>query len=647
MDTLLSRRAVSIATLVLLAVFFIVVNLFSNISFRSSRVDLTQNALFTLSDGTRNMLTKLDEPVTLRFFFSEELVTDFPRIRTYGGRVRDLLEEMRTYSDGHLVLEVIDPEPFSEEEDRAMSLGLKGAPTTEGEIIYFGLAGTNLVDGLEAIPFFTDEREEYLEYDIARLIQNLTRPEKPVLGIVTNLPLDTGAGGLMAAMRGESQSFMIYNELLDRFSLEFLEQDFARIPNVVDVLMIAHPKPLNDKTLYAIDQFMMRGGRALVFLDPHSEVSLTSGPNGQPVQGYTEASALDVLMESWGVELDPTVVIGDRDNAQRVQAGFDARRQHSDYIAWLALGADDMNLDDVISADIDRLNLGTTGHLVPREGATTRFTPVMRSSDDAMLLDLEFIKTGPTPDALLRQFVPTGERYVIAARISGPIVSAFGDQAPALDEESADGSPQAIVGPGDHLAASVENVNIIIVADSEIFDDRFWVQTQSYLGERIAQPIADNATFVLNAIDNLMGSDDLISLRAREKSDRPFLVVDALRRAAEADYLIQEEALQATIAETERRLAELQTRAPAGAEASEFLSDQEAEEIRLFRAELRQSRTALRDVQRNLRRGIEELGARVRFVNVALVPLMIGGLAVGLALLRSRRRKARIGQGKQ
>lgn len=646
MDTQISRRAISIATLVLLAVFFVAVNLFSNISFRTSRIDLTESSLFTLSDGTRNMLLELEEPVTLRFFFSESLATDFPRIRTYAGRVRDVLEEMRSYSNGNLILEVIDPEPFSEQEDRAMSLGLKGAPTTEGEIIYFGLAGTNLVDGIEAIPFFTDEREEYLEYDIARLVQNLTRPEKPILGIVTNLPLDTGAGGLMAAMRGESQSFMLYNELLDRFTLEFLEQDFDRVPNSVSVLMIAHPKPLDAQTLYAIDQFMLRGGRALVFLDPHSEVSLTSGPNGQPVQGYTEASSLESLMKSWGVDLDPTQVIGDRGNAQRVQAGFDARRQMSDYIVWLALGADDMNREDVVTANIDRLNLGTVGHLVPRAEATTSFTPVMFSSDDAMLLDLEFVKTGPTPDALLRQFEATGERYVVAARVAGPLVSSFPDGAPAAPERS-DGLPVSVEGPGPHLERSTADANMIIVADSEIFDDRFWVQTQSYLGERIARPIADNATFILNAVDNLMGSNDLISLRAREKSDRPFLVVDELRREAEANYLAQEEALQAKIAETESRLASLQTRAPEGADPSEFLSESEAAEIRQFRAELGQSRAALRDVQRNLRRGIEDLGSRVRFVNVALVPLLIGALALVLAFFRSKRRKARVGLGRQ
>lgn len=641
MDTQISRRAISIATLVLLAVFFVAVNLFSNISFRTSRIDLTQSALFTLSDGTRNMLQEIEEPITLRFFFSESLATDYPRIRTYAGRVRDILEEMRSYSDGNLVLEVVDPEAFSEDEDRAQSLGLKGAPTTEGEVIYFGLAGSNLVDGLEAIPFFTDEREEYLEYDIARLIQNLKRPEKPVLGIVTNLPLDTGAGGLQAAMRGESQSFLIYDELLDRFSLEFLEQDFDSIPNSIDVVMIAHPKPLDDQTTYAIDQFMMRGGRALVFLDPHSEVSLTAGPNGQPVQGYTEASSLDRLMTSWGVDLDPTKVIGDRGNAQRVQAGRDVRRQQTDYVVWMALGPDDANSDDVVTADIDRLNLGTVGHLVQRDDATTSFTPVLSSSTDSMLLDLEFVKTGPTPDALLRAFEATEEAYVIAARVAGPLKSAFPDGAPPAEAEES--VPGALPDPAKHLAASAENANLIIVADSEIFDDRFWVQEQSYLGERIAIPMADNATFILNAVDNLMGSNDLISLRAREKSERPFLVVDALRREAEATFLAEEEALQAKIAETEERLAALQTRAPAGADVEEFLSEDEAQEIRAFRAELGQSRTALRDVQRNLRRGIDELGSTVRFVNVALVPLMIMALALILALLRAQRRKRRAG----
>ncbi|PKQ04058.1 MAG: ABC transporter, partial [Alphaproteobacteria bacterium HGW-Alphaproteobacteria-11] len=273
----ISRSAYRIVMLVLLAVLFLAVNLFSNIVFRSARIDLTENRLYTLSEGTNEVVAKIEEPITLRFFYSERLANDYPRIRTYAGHVRDLLQEIRNRSDGQLRLEVIEPEPFSEQEDLAMSLGLKGAPTAQGDIIYFGLVGTNSVDGLEAIPFFTDEREQYLEYDIARMIQNLSRPARPVLGIVTNLPLDTGTGGLMSAMRGESLPFMIYEELRDRFELEYLEQQFKAVPSKIDVLMVAHPRELDEATLYAVDQFVMRGGRVLAFIDPHSEVSLTAG----------------------------------------------------------------------------------------------------------------------------------------------------------------------------------------------------------------------------------------------------------------------------------------------------------------------------------------------------------------------------------
>jgi ABC-type uncharacterized transport system involved in gliding motility auxiliary subunit len=235
----ISRSAYRVIMLVLLGVLFLAVNMFSNVMFRTARVDLTENRLYTVSEGTKDVAANIEEPITLRFFYSEKLANDFSRIRIYAGHVRDMLEEMRARSGGMIRLEVIDPEPFSEEEDLAMSLGLKGAPTQTGDIIYFGLVGTNSVDGLESIPFFTDEREQYLEYDIARMVQNLSRPERPVLGIVTNLPLDTGTGGLMSAMRGESLPFMIYEELRDRFELEFLEQQFEAVPARVDVLMIA------------------------------------------------------------------------------------------------------------------------------------------------------------------------------------------------------------------------------------------------------------------------------------------------------------------------------------------------------------------------------------------------------------------------
>ena len=633
----LNRQNISLATLALLAVLFVALNLFANLTFRSARIDLTEQSLFTLSEGTKQILGGLDEPVTLRFFYSEALTTGFPQLRVYGSGVRDMLEEMRDVAGDKLILEVIDPAPFSDEEERAMSLGLKGAPTQDGEIIYFGLAGSNLVDGTEVIGFFSDEREEYLEYDLTRMVQNLSRPDKPVLGIVTNLPMDTGAGGMQLAMRGESQSFMVYQELLNRFQLEFLEQDFAEVPNRVSTMLIAHPKPLNDKTLYAIDQFVMRGGRVLAFIDPHSEVSLTSGPHGKPVQGFTESSSLARLMDSWGVVMAPDEIVGDRTNAQRVQAGFDARRQEVAYPIWLALRSDRMDANDIVTADIDRLNLGTVGHLVPIEGASTVFQPLVRSSTDAMLYELDYVKSGPRPDDLMRTFVPSDESYVIAARLTGSVTSAF-DGPPVSDDKEA----IRVQTVESHLSVSEAPVNIIVFADSEIFDDRFWVRTDSYLGERVAQPIADNAKFILNAVENMMGSDALISLRTRERAERPFLVVEAMRAEAEERFLAEEEALQVKISAAEKRLANLQSRArgtgPQSAAQSATTSSQQAVERARIREELTASRKQLRGVQRKLREGIESLGESARFYNVILMPIFIGIAALFYALYRRRRR---------
>lgn len=641
----ISRSAYRIIMLVLLALLFLAVNMFSNVMFRTARIDLTENGLYTVSEGTKEVAASIDEPITLRFFYSEKLANDFSRIRIYAGHVRDMLEEMRARSGGKIRLEVIDPEPFSEEEDLAMSLGLKGAPTQSGDIIYFGLVGTNSVDGLESIPFFTDEREQYLEYDIARMVQNLSRPERPVLGIVTNLPLDTGTGGLMSAMRGDSQPFMIYEELRDRFELEFLEQQFEAVPSRVDVLLIAHPKPLDPRTLYAIDQFVMRGGHVLAFVDPHSEVSLTAGPNGEPVRGYTEMSDLGPLLESWGVHYDPTKIVGYRAIAQRVRTGMDARRQESDYVIWLAVPRANVAADDIVTSDVVRLNLGTVGHLTPAEGATTKFSPIVFSSEDAKLYDVDYVKTGPRPDDLLRDFKPSGERYTIAARISGPVKSAFDAQpeATAFDEDGRPMQRKSGEKAGPHIAATQGDANIIVFADSDIFDDRFWVRTDSYLGERIAQPIADNAVFIMSAIDNLMGSNELISLRARDKIDRPFTVVEELRRSAERRFLAEQEALEKRVAEAERKLTELQIGGAQGQEAGP--SEAEAAAIDRFRAELLESRKKLREVQRDLRRDVETLGANLRFVNIALVPLLLAVLAAGAGVLRYRRRKARVERG--
>ena len=613
--------------LILLAVIFVSLNVFSNLTLRAARLDLTQNNLFTLSQGTLNILERVEEPVTLKFYYSQDIAADQPKVQIFAQRVRDMLEEMATHAPGLLLLEIIDPEPFSEEEDQAVAQGLVARPIQDGDVIYFGLVGTNRVDSLEIIPYFADERQQYLEYDLARLIHNLSQPKKPVLGVISNLPLDTGAGGMMAAMRGQSQPFLIYAELTDRFEVEFIALDTIKIPKRVDVLLLAHPRAPTDSQSYAIDQFVMRGGRVIAFVDPQSEVSLTAGPNGEPLRGYTEQSNLPRLMQQWGVEMDDNIILADRKRAQRVSAGRDARRTLTDYILWMGYGSEEMNADDPVTGNIDRLNLGTVGVLRATPNATTQMVPLLRSSDEAGVMTRDYVLSAPTPDALQRRFVQGEAPYTIAARLSGQVRTAFPDGPPPKTDNKKGERAKA----RDHLAQN-DAANIIVFADTDFFDDRFWVSEQNYLGQRFGVPIADNGKFLLNAVENLMGSDDLISLRGRERVARPFTRVEDLRRAAEKTYLDEEENLIARIEAAQKELDQLER-------SGATLGDAQAA-AKTHRAELLSARKSLRRVQGDLRRDIEVLESWVTWVNIIAVPLLVGLGALGLAYRQRRRRLA-------
>jgi ABC-type uncharacterized transport system involved in gliding motility auxiliary subunit len=630
-----TRSIIAAFSIVLAVVLFFAINITTENWLSSARLDLTSTGLYTLSPGTKNTLRAIPEPITLRFFFSERLSVNYAGVRAYGARVRDLLREYEAIAGDKLNLEIIDPEPLTEQEDLAVAQGVTGAPTPRGETIYFGLVGTNMLNGREVIPFFINEREQYLEYDITNLIYKLIREKKPLLGVVSNLPFDTGVGGMMAAMQGRSRPFMIYEQIRESFDVQFLEQDFDRIPPEIDVLLIAHPKPLNDKTQYAIDQFIMRGGRALVFLDPWSEISQASADpmSGQPLEGSTPSSAtsMEKLTKSWGVSIDPKHVIGVRDRAQQVQFGGNV----TDYVAWVAFTVFDMDRKDLVTSEITDLNLATIGAITHLKGATTTLSPMIQTTDDTMELDIGKVRGSPDPDQLLRDFVKSGERYVVAARIQGPIKSAFA----APPAESAKSAADAKKPLPAHLKETKGPANIILVADSDIFTDSLWVQVVELQGgQRAARPIAHNAAFVLNAIENLSGSSDLISLRSRGTSNRPFRVVADLRRRAEQQFLRQEQALQDKLTATQNRIAELEGRRAAqarpGAAPQEILTPEQEAEIEKFRAELVETRRSLRDVQRRLGSDIDRLGAWLAAINILLVPLMLTGTTIALALLR-------------
>lgn len=637
---LLSRRLYALGAISLAAVIFVALNIAADSTFTTTRLDLTQNGLYTLSPGTQHTLDQLAEPITLKFFYSKKVASQYAQINAYAGRVRDLLGEYAAHSHGKLILQEIDAEPYTTAEDEASAAGLTGAPTETGDLVYFGLVGTNTIDGKQIVPFFSQEREPYLEYDLTSLIYRLTMPKKPIIGIISSLPLETGAGGMAAMLQGQARPFMIYEQLSQAYTTKHIDQNFDRIPSDVSMLVIAHPPPLPPKQLYAIDQYVLGGGHALIFLDPMSEVAMAAQGGGGGLQAPSSSDMKD-LLRAWGVDYDSSKVVLDRGLAQAVQTSADPRNPVVRYPMWLHLDSADFNASDQVTANLQSLNLASVGALSPLKGATTTFEPLVRSSEEASLMDSMQAHLDPKPDDLMAQVEPTGKRFTIAARISGPVKTAFPGGEPKLalaDAPAAKTPTPKAAAP--QLKVSKGPINVIIMADSDIFDDRFWVHVENLYGRQLAAPFADNGAFVLDAVENLTGSNDLISLRTRATSSRPFTVVQKLQTQAQARFQQEANALKQKLTDTENRLHAIEQGGAANGspQSGTTLTAEQQQEVQRFKHELSQTRSALREVQHNLRKDIDALGAILAFINIALVPILVAGFALVLAFLRRRRR---------
>jgi ABC-type uncharacterized transport system involved in gliding motility auxiliary subunit len=651
-----SQRSLSTTSLLLLALAFIAAVIISNQLFGSWRIDLTENRLYTLSDGTKRILEKIDEPINLHFYFSDKATENIPSLRSYANRVRELLEEIEDAADDKVNLSVIDPLPFSEEEDRAAQFRLQGVQIAASpDTIYMGLAGTNSVGDEEVIPFFQPDKEEFLEYDIAKLISTLSQPERQAVGLISGVRM---SGDFNPQTQQMQSPWVIFQQAQQLFDLRILGSDIESVDDEIGLLWIVQPKNLPDKTLYAIDQFILGGGKALIFVDPLAEADPSATPQGMPAgmppQG--QGSNLARLFDAWGLSFTPNEVVGDAALALQVSSGMTGRPVR--HLGLLGVTSSQLNSEEVITADLEAINVGMAGHLGAKEDSSITFQPLVRSSQNAATMPTSRFSFLPDPAALQRDFSPTGEEYVIAARLSGNFPSAFPDGPPAVaddgdaegrENEEQDDEPPASAEPENgadaateesgtspsHLSEAAEAGNVIVVADVDMLSDRMWVQVQNFFGQEIANAFADNGTFVVNALDNLSGSNDLIDVRSRASYSRPFTRVADLRAQAEARFQETEQSLQQELEDTERRLTELQSsREDSG---NILMTEEQQAEIDRFvdrRAEIRQE---LRAVQRGLDRDIERLGTVLKSINIGLVPLLLT-VFVLIALWRRSRR---------
>lgn len=608
------RLMYSSVGLALIAVAFVGFNMLSNSLFKNTQLDFTEQRLYTLSDGTKQLLSELQEPISLQYFYSNKATRDVPMLRNYAQRVEELLQSYERMADGKLQLEVIDPEAFSEEEDRAAALGLQAVPLEQdGAQLYFGVAATNQQGDTQVIPFFALDQEELLEYELSRLISSVAQTERPVLGLLSALPLN---GGFDMQAGRPMPSWTILEEIRQQFQLESLNADIDLIPAHISTLLLVHPKNLSEATQYALDQFVLGGGKLLAFVDPYSEAD--TGMNASGEMASDKSSDLPELFKAWGVRMLPGQVLGD--GAYAMSVGVGPQQRAVRHPGWLTLPKKALDSSDVLTSQLNALNVATAGILEPLEGAKTQFTPLLHSSEYAMPFSAQRFAMLQNPEELLAELEPTGERYVLAARVSGPAQTAFA--------QGLEGREQGL--------RSADNINVIIVADSDMLSDRMWVSVQDFFGQRLPQPFADNGSFTINALDNLSGSDALISIRSRGNFNRPFTMLDNLQRSAQERFQKKEQELQGRLAATEEKLFELQ-QATDPAQDLELTAEQQAT-MQQFLQEKLQVRKELREVRYQLNNEIESLGTTLKFFNIGVMPILLTFMLVMLSLTRRIRR---------
>jgi ABC-type uncharacterized transport system involved in gliding motility auxiliary subunit len=623
---MMKRSTLGGGALLALALLFVGLTILFDYSLRGWRVDLTQNRLYSTAPGTDRILKSLREPVNLYFFFTEKSAAQLPVLKTYGGRVREFLEELAARSNGKLRLHFIDPQPFSEDEDRASELGVRGAPLGgSGGTLYFGLAGTNSTDGHAAIEFFDPAKEEFLEYDVVKLIYELANPKKPVLGWLTTLPMTPSMDPQSGQMR---EPWAIYSQAQQLFNVHPLDPAATKIDADVDVLVLVHPKNLAPATLFAIDQYVLKGGHIAVFVDPIAEAD-TSGVDPQnPMSAMSadKSSNLQPLLGNWGVQYNPRQVIADA--KQALSVSLHENEAPSRHYGILGLEQSNFNLADVVTAGLSSVNVAMAGYLEPAKGATTHFEPLLLSSNQAQPLATERFAMLFDPSTLRDGFRATGKRYAIGARITGNVKTAYPGGPPA----------GVTLPPGTTaLKTSAKPLQLIVFADVDMLADYLWVRQQNLFGQHVAQAWANNGDLVLNVLDNLSGSADLISVRGRATFTRPFERVEALRRSADDRFRSKEQELEQELRTTEEKLTALESRR--NDKSSVILTPEQERELNRFQDEKLQVRKELRNVRLGLDEEIRRLGTTLKILNIIIVPALLAVIALLVVGWRRRRRE--------
>lgn len=614
-------RKALLSTTGLIAVFFILILINVIVSYANIRWDATENRIYSLSEGTKHILADLTQPVDIQFYYNKNSNNIPNEMKLYATRVRDFLTEYERASHGKIKVEMYDPKPDSDEEEWAQKYGLHAIQTSTGEKIYCGLVFL-AADQVGKIEFLDPGKEELLEYDITRAIQRLGNPKRKVIGVISGLPVFGNPAYARMGQPGAGAEWLFITELKKTYEVKEIPLSSVAIDPAPDLLLIIHPKNISKKLQYAVDQYVLSGGNAIVFVDPYC-ISDTSRQSymGPP------SSSLPTLFKAWGISFDPSKVVVDFDQTTPVRTR-DNRVEQSPVM--ISARNEAFNSGNVVTAGLESMLFPLVGALNKTKDSTFEFEPLVRSGKNASLI--EAFKAGMGLDMIRRKFVPGKERLYLCARISGKFKTAF-PEGPPKDEKGKDRKEQ---GAGEkQLKEATKACNVIVVGDADLLADRFYVQQGQFLGVTISKVFNDNLNFVSNACETLTGSNDLIALRTRGRFERPFEVVLALQQKAQQRWLSKEKELTKEAEETNQKLKELERQK--GVSQKLILSTEQEKEIARFREQRSRINHELKEVRKNLRADIEALGNMLKAINIFLMPLFVCIAGLFFAFFKYRR----------
>jgi ABC-type uncharacterized transport system involved in gliding motility auxiliary subunit len=593
-----------------------------------TRVDLTAERAHTLSEGTRAILRKLDTPVKLRFYSTqvENATPETVFLTSYAQQVQDLLDELRQASQGKLVLEKFNPQPDSDAEDRAKMDGIEGQPLPPyGEAYYLGLA-VSQVDETVAIPFLSPTREKLLEYDVIRAISQVMKPEKPVVGVLSGLPVfGMPSNPVMMQMGRQGQDPWIFiNELKRDFNVKEVPMSADKIDDDIRVLVVIYPKDASEALQYALDQFVLRGGKLVAYLDPKS-LADNANPMMNPLQRATGGGAtLEKLLKAWGLEFDMGKVVADMNYKTTIRG---RSGQPEEAPAVLSLTRQAVATDDVLTGQIDSLMMVYSGVFTGSAAPGLKQTALLRTSPNAQLIDKVMAEFGGGD----KDFKPAGSPYTLALRLTGRFKTAFPEGKPGTkaDDKKADGDKKEEAKPDTSLKESAQDNTVLLFGDSDMLFDPVVAQVQNLFGQKIVIPQNGDLNLAQSVVEQLGGDSNLIAVRSRATLNRPFTRVKEMEEKAQERYRGKIKELESNLQETQTKLNELQRTKEKGQQKF-VLSPEQQQELANFRKKEGEAKKDLKQVRKDLRHDIDSLENRLKVYNIAATPLavMLSGLAV-------------------